>query len=86
MDLVLAYVGPEAALPLLSVLAAIGGVLLIGWRWIASFFRRAWRMVFGRGVGAEAAASSATVDDAIAPAVPCDPADALAARGPDVQR
>ena len=42
----LAYVGPDALMPLASLLAAIAGVLLVGWRWIAGFCVRVYRFVF----------------------------------------
>lgn len=60
IQVVLAYVGPEAALPLLTVLAAIGGVLLVCWRWVASLFRRVWRMVFRGGAAAQDVPSPST--------------------------
>lgn len=86
---VLAYVGPEAALPLLSVLAAIGGALLVGWRFVASFFRRIWRLMTGRGAAAPKsppqAVQAATQPDPQAPADAEGPV-AAAAGGADYRR
>ena len=45
---ILYYLGPEAIMPLASVLAAIVGVLLIFWRYIVGFFRRIFRSVTGK--------------------------------------
>ena len=42
----LAYVGPESVAPVLSVIAAFVGFLLIGWRWIISQCKRVYRFVF----------------------------------------
>ncbi len=46
--MILGYIGPETILPLGSALAAIGGAILIGWRWIAMFFVKAYRFVVRR--------------------------------------
>ena len=54
----LLYLGPETALPIASFLAAIIGFILIAWRWIASLFKRFFRMVTGKG-GAPASQSGA---------------------------
>jgi len=43
---VMAYVGPDALMPLASLLAAIAGVVLVCWRWIAAFCVRVYRFVF----------------------------------------
>ena len=40
-DIVLLYIGPETFMPILSALAAVGGVLLIFWRNVMAFFRKA---------------------------------------------
>ena len=42
-----AYVGPDQILPLTSVLSALVGLVLMFWRWVVSFFRRAW-VLLGR--------------------------------------
>ena len=39
-DIVLLYIGPETFMPILSALAAVGGVLLIFWRNVMAFFRK----------------------------------------------
>jgi len=43
LPIAILYVGPETLLPLTSALAAIVGVLLIGWRWMVMIVGRAWR-------------------------------------------
>jgi hypothetical protein len=40
-DLPLAYVGPESALPVASVLAGVVGLLLLGWRFVLTWGKRA---------------------------------------------
>ncbi len=42
LDIVLLYIGPETFMPILSALAAVGGVLLIFWRNVMAFFRKAF--------------------------------------------
>jgi hypothetical protein len=42
------YVGPEIMMPVVSALAAIGGVLLIFWRRVKAAFRAIFRFVTGR--------------------------------------
>jgi hypothetical protein len=42
------YIGPETMLPLVSALAAIGGVLLMFWQRFVSIVRRLWRVVLRR--------------------------------------
>jgi hypothetical protein len=39
------YVGPETIMPLASALAAVTGVLLLGWRRVAGFVRLASQAV-----------------------------------------
>jgi len=39
----LLYLGPDSIMPLASVLAAIIGLILIFWRWIAAFFKKLFR-------------------------------------------
>lgn len=39
-DIVLLYIGPETFVPLLSFLAAVGGVLLMFWRRIVAGIRK----------------------------------------------
>ncbi|MFO1092845.1 MAG: hypothetical protein U0992_05945 [Planctomycetaceae bacterium] len=45
----LAYIGPETALPVASALAAIAGVCLTFWRYIRMLLSRCWRFVTRRG-------------------------------------
>ena len=40
-DIVLLYIGPETFMPILSALAAVGGVLLMFWRHVMAVFRKA---------------------------------------------
>jgi len=42
-----AYIGPEVVMPLLSFLAAVFGVILIGWQWIVHFVSGCVRRLFG---------------------------------------
>lgn len=42
------YLGPEVVAPLLSALAAIGGVLLMFWRRVVASARAVFRLVTGR--------------------------------------
>lgn len=44
----LAYVGPETVVPVASILAAAGGFLLAGWRWIRVGVMRCVRCVTGK--------------------------------------
>ncbi len=46
-DIVLLYIGPETFMPILSALAAVGGVLLMFWRNVMAFFRKVFN--FSRG-------------------------------------
>jgi len=49
VNVLFAYVGPETMLPLASALAAVVGVLLFGWRWVAGLFTSAFNaLVPGR--------------------------------------
>jgi len=45
-NILLAYVGPETVVPLASALAAIFGVLLIGWNYVKAFVSGAVRLLF----------------------------------------
>jgi len=38
--LTLGYVGPDTLLPAMTALSAVFGVLLIGWSYVVSFFRK----------------------------------------------
>jgi len=38
--LTLGYVGPDTLLPAMTALSAVFGVLLIGWGYVAAFFRK----------------------------------------------
>jgi len=44
----LLYSGPDQILPLLSILGAVIGFLLIWWRRFAQLVRRAWQAAFKR--------------------------------------
>jgi hypothetical protein len=44
----LAYIGPETIVPLTSLLAVIGGVLLCGWHWVCAACQRCYRSALGR--------------------------------------
>ena len=44
--MMLGYIGAEAAAPVLSALAAVGGAILFGWRWISKQCRTVYRAVF----------------------------------------
>ena len=42
------YVGPEIMMPVVSALAAIGGILLMFWRRVKAAVRAVFRFVTGR--------------------------------------
>lgn len=44
----LAYIGPETIVPLMSLLAVIGGVAMCGWQWICATCKRCARTVLGK--------------------------------------
>ena len=44
----LLYLGPETIMPVTSVLAAVVGVLLIFWRYVAAVARNGFKRVFPR--------------------------------------
>jgi hypothetical protein len=46
--MLLLYLGPEVVAPVLSALAAVGGVLLMFWRRVVAFARAAVRLVTGK--------------------------------------
>ncbi len=46
--IILLYSGPDQIVPLLSVIGAVIGFLLIWWRRFTSLVRRAWQSVFKR--------------------------------------
>lgn len=48
--MILLYLGPEVVAPVLSVLAAIGGVLMMFWRRVVAVFRAATRLVTGKSI------------------------------------
>jgi hypothetical protein len=50
------YIGPETIMPLASVLAAIGGILMMFWRKVTGFTRAVGRRV-GRLFGARSESS-----------------------------
>jgi hypothetical protein len=72
---ILAYFGPETTLPLVSVLGAVIGVLMMGWGFVTGFVKKCWRLVFKKG--AEPAATAATADPPVGAAqaldAPVDP-------------
>ena len=41
---ILAYLGPESIIPLTSILAAIGGVMMMGWRFFFLQIKRILRL------------------------------------------
>jgi len=43
--IILLYIGPETMLPLLSALAALGGVLLMFWQRFVGLVRKIWRLI-----------------------------------------
>ena len=47
------YLGPNTVMPLASLLAAILGIVLIFWRFISGFFRKAFRKLFRKKDAAE---------------------------------
>ena len=47
--MLLLYLGPEVVAPVLSALAAVGGVLLMFWRRVAATARSIGRLVSGKG-------------------------------------
>jgi len=48
--IILLYIGPETMLPLLSALAAVGGVLLMFWQRFVGLVRKIWRVVLRKQV------------------------------------
>ena len=46
--MLLLYLGPEVVAPVLSALAAVGGVLLMFWRRVVATFRALVRLVTGK--------------------------------------
>lgn len=46
--MLLLYLGPEVVAPVLSVLAAIGGVIMMFWRRVVAGTRAVMRLVTGR--------------------------------------
>ena len=45
LPMMMLYTGPETMLPLLSALAAVGGVLLMFWQRFAGLVRKIWRVI-----------------------------------------
>jgi hypothetical protein len=45
LPIIILYIGPEAMLPFLSALAAIGGVLLMFWHRFVGLVRKFWRLI-----------------------------------------
>lgn len=46
--MLLLYIGPEVVAPILSALAAVGGVLLMFWRRVVAAARAVGRLVTGK--------------------------------------
>lgn len=44
IPIIMLYIGPETMLPLVSALAAIGGVLLLVWQRFVGLLRKFWRL------------------------------------------
>ena len=44
----LAYIGPETIVPLTSLLAVVGGVMMCGWHWIRATCKRCAKAMFGK--------------------------------------
>ncbi|MEM7204420.1 MAG: hypothetical protein AAF628_29440 [Planctomycetota bacterium] len=44
--MLLAYVGPDAVMPVASAFAAILGFLLLCWRWVITRVKRVFRFIF----------------------------------------
>jgi hypothetical protein len=45
LPIMMLYIGPETMLPLLSALAAIGGVLLMFWQRFVGLVKKLWRVI-----------------------------------------
>jgi hypothetical protein len=50
LPIIMLYIGPETMLPLVSALAAIGGVLLIFWQRFVGLVRKLWQVIARRQV------------------------------------
>jgi len=48
--IIMLYIGPETMLPLLSGLAALGGVLLMFWQRFVGLVRKIWRVILRKQV------------------------------------
>ena len=46
---ILLYIGPDVFMPLISVLAAVVGALLLFWQKVTAIVGRLWRMLLQRG-------------------------------------
>lgn len=51
--IMLGYIGPETMLPAASALAAITGVVMMGWRYILGLIKKGFSLVFHRHAVAE---------------------------------
>lgn len=58
----LAYIGPEVIMPIFSFLAAVAGVLLIGWRWVVKFCVKGLRILTFRGRASHSKSSTGEED------------------------
>ena len=45
LPMMMLYIGPETMFPLVSALAAIGGVLLMFWQRFVGLLRKLWRVI-----------------------------------------
>jgi hypothetical protein len=50
LPIMMLYIGPETMLPLVSALAAIGGVLLMFWQRLVGLVRKLWRVIVRKQV------------------------------------
>ena len=51
LPIVILYIGPETMLPLVSALAAIGGVLLMFWHRFVGLVQKLWRLITSKQAG-----------------------------------
>lgn len=65
--LLVGYFGPETLMPLASAIVAVGGAVLVCWRYIMSFFRKVWSWIVP-GSGESSAASDVPADPEAPPA------------------
>jgi hypothetical protein len=51
LPIMMLYIGPETMLPLLSALAAIGGVLLMFWQRFVGLVKKLWLLIVRKQAG-----------------------------------